>query len=495
GLAETEKRISQEQMNAESALSEVVRRFEDMMESLEDEYLHDRGADIRDVGQRILAKLLFVDGELVSELDEPSVVVSTHLVPSLTVHMDREKILAFATEKGGYTSHAAILARSLGIPAVTGLLNITDELVNGMPVVVDGMEGLVIAKPDPEVKKRFESRARQFQSTRREIIEETEAEPFTKDGVRIQVRGNVGRPGDIENAVKYNLEGIGLYRTEFQYLSRSNLPDEDELARGYSRAAEAFADEGVILRVLDIGGDKFPPSIPLAHEENPFMGLRGLRLILERKQELLLPQLRAMIRASANGLVKVLYPMVASVEDLQEAREAFEEAWSDVREAGYETAEEIPQGIMIEVPSCVHVLPEMLELSDFATVGTNDLVQYVLAADRNSERMVDAYDPCHPAVVRLLDQISRTGQEFGMQISVCGVTASDLSYIPLLIGLGYRKLSVNIQTAPHVRYTIGQLDTGECERMASESCDASETGQVHELIEQFIEDLNLGEHT
>ena len=488
-MAEAEELISEENLNAEAAVAEVMDRFEHIMESLEDEYLRERSTDVRDAGRRILSNLLFVEGELTPELNEPCVVVSSHLVPSLTVHLDRKNILAFATERGGYTSHAAILARSVGIPAVTGLEGLTDELLGGEQVVVDGEKGIAIVDPSEEELEEYEDLAEDYRLKRRKMEAEEQEPAVTTDGAEMVIRGNIGRPADLDVALDHAVDGIGLYRTEFNYLSRSTLPDEEQVVQEYGRAARAFDEEGVVLRVLDIGGDKFPPSIPLAHEENPFLGLRGIRLLLEHESDLLVPQLRAMLRASARGEVSVLYPMVTCVEELKRARELFEEAREQVREAGYPFDEDVEQGIMIEVPSCIPILPELLELCDFATVGTNDLVQYAIAADRNSERMVDLYDPYYPAILRMLSQITDIARECETEMGVCGETASDLYYLPMLMGMGYRNFSVNLQAVPQIRHLIRNVAIEECEDLADKALAASTREEVHRLATDFSDEL------
>ncbi len=485
-LSEVEQIITQERINAEAAVARVMGRFENMVASLEDQYLRERSVDIRDASRRILGHLLFVDGDLTPQLAGPAVVVATHLVPSLTVNLEREKILGFAAEHGGYTSHAAILARSLNIPAVTGLRGLTDELVDGQTVIVDGSGGLVIVDPTEEQVAAYTRRARELHDRRLSMIEDSCELAVTRDGVRVVTLANLGRPEEMDLAADHGAEGVGLYRTEVDYLSRSELPTEDFLAEHYGRAAERFASEGVAFRVLDIGGDKFPPSVPLAHEENPFIGLRGLRLLLRHPEELMLPQMRAIVRASARGKVSVMYPMLADVADLDAALKLFEKARRQVEEAGHPVGGRVRQGVMIEVPSAVSMLPEILERVDFGSVGTNDLVQYLLAADRNSERMAEAYDPFHPAVIRTLRSIRRAARRAGRPVSVCGEAASDPGYLPLLIGLGYRIVSVNVGSVPGVKRAVRTFSARACRRLARRALRARTAQEVHREVEAFV---------
>jgi len=487
-LAEVEELIIENRINTEAAVAQVMDRFERLIESVEDPYLRERSTDVRDAGRRVLAKLLFIEGDPIPRLIAPSVVVASHLVPSLTVHLEREKILALATERGGYTSHGAILARSLGIPAVTGLDGLTDHVTDGETVIVDGMAGQVIVAPSKSRVTQYVKTSERYAADRCDLLAHVKEPARTRDGESVAVLANVGRTQEVEAARELGADGVGLYRTEFDYLSMPSLPSEDMLAEQYGSAAEAFGQKGVALRVLDIGGDKFPPSIPLAREENPFIGMRGLRLLLERAEDLLLPQLRAILRASARGKVSVMYPMVADVDDLRAAQEHLERARREVLAAGHFVSDQVAQGIMIEVPSCVPMLPEMLAAVDYATVGTNDLVQYLLAADRNSERMVAAYDPFHPAVVRVLREICAAAREKGVDISVCGEAASDPSFLPLLLGLGYRRVSVNVGALPHVKQAVRDLSVRACEQAAAEALRSDSADKVRAALGEMAQE-------
>ena len=397
-------------------------------------------------------------------------------------------MLGFASEHGGVTSHAAIFARSLGVPAVSGLRDITERVVAGQTMVVDGFKGLVIVDPDEEQLEEYRSRAQAFRSRLRSAVEQAGEPTVTRDGVHVEVMANVGSTDELELARRYEADGVGLYRTEVDYLDRPSPPSEDELAEEYAHAVDLFSGQGVTFRALDIGGDKFPPSVPLAHEENPFIGLRGLRLLLEHVQDLMLPQLRAILRASTRGRTAVMYPMIASVADLEAAQNVFDRALREVREAGHEASDDVMQGIMVEVPSCVPMLPELMAGSDFASVGTNDLVQYLLAADRNSERMVNAYDAYHPAVIRTLDTVYKAAEERDRPISVCGEVAGDACFLPILLGLGYRKISVNVGALPTVKGIVRGLDVRECRKLAEKALRAGTADQVRAEAERLSAD-------
>ncbi|MEF8788372.1 MAG: putative PEP-binding protein, partial [Planctomycetota bacterium] len=286
-------------------------------------------------------------------------------------------------------------------------------------------------------------------------------------------------------------EGVGLYRTEFEYLSQAALPDEEELAERYGAVVESCPQDGVVFLVLDVGGDKYPPSLSLAHEENPFLGLRGLRLFLRHEDDVAMPQFRAIMRAARKGKVKILYPMVAGWDDLESALDLAERARSQLEEEGFDVPD-IDHGIMLEVPSAVHMLSDLLERVDFASVGTNDLVQYALAADRNSERMADDYDPYHPAVLRILAYIRRVGHEAGKPVSICGESAADTHFLPVLLGLGYHRLSVNVGSVPFVKRAIRQVALDDCRELAERVLAARTRGDIHDMTDAFY-DENLSD--
>ena len=480
--AQVEEFLVEHQVNVENAVAEVMHKFEQLFESMDDEYLRERAADVRDVTRRLLGKLLFVDGEVTAQLEEPRVVVSEHLVPSLTVHLKREYVLGFATERGGATSHAAILARSAGIPAVSGLEGIGSAVVQSQTVIVDGIEGKVIVSPTEDELDTYQELADRFRADRKRVMASSREPVVTTDGAEVRVLANVGRPGDVAAAAEYGAQGIGLYRTEFEFMDENVLPSEDELTRIYGRVLDRMDGAPVVIRVLDIGGDKFPPAFPLPHEDNPYLGYRGIRVLLEHSHDLLIPQLRALLRASVKGPLRVMYPMVSGLAEFRAAAKQFEYARELLTEEGVAIGDDVQQGIMIEVPSVVSVLGDLLEEADFGSVGTNDLVQYVLAADRNNDRMVGYYDPLHPAVVRTLASIADTARRAGKDVSVCGEVAGDPLYVPLLVGLGFRSLSASPGATPFVKDCVRHVSVSECAELAQRATRLKTVDEIREAV-------------
>jgi len=359
--------------------------------------------------------------------------------------------------------------------------------VDGQTVAVDGMSGEVVVNPPQNTLERYRRAADKFWKRRERVIEQARQPSITTDETSITVQANIGRLEEAERAAEFYAEGVGLYRTEFEYLSKTALPDEEELTDRYGAVVESSPNNAVVFRVLDVGGDKHPPALSLAHEENPFLGLRGLRLFLRHKEDVALPQLRAMMRAAQRGEVKILYPMVAGQDDLEAVLELADRARRQVEKEGT-AVRDIKHGIMLEVPSAVHTLPDLLELVDFASVGTNDLVQYALAADRNSERMADSYDPYHPAVLRILAYIQRVGHEAGRSVSICGECAADTHFLPILLGMDYHQLSVNVGAVPFVKRAVREVSLEDCRELAEKALEASTPEEIHELSDAFYEE-------
>ncbi len=490
-LSEVEQIITHERVNAEAAVARVMERFESMVASLDDQYLRERSSDIRDASRRILSHLLFVGGELTPQLAGPSVVVAMHLVPSLTVNLEREKILAFAAEHGGYTSHAAILARSLNIPAVTGLRGLTDDLIDGQTVIVDGSAGLIIVNPTDEQVASYTRKAQELHDRRMSLIKDSCDLAVTRDGMRMVTPGEPGSAGGDGPGVRVRRRG------------RGPLPH-----RGRLPVEQRAADGGLPGRALRPGGRAVRQrgrGVPRARHRRG--QVPAVRAAGARGEPLHRPARAAAAAAPSGGPDAAAdaghrprlgprqgldhVPMLADAQDLDAALELFEMARRQVEEAGHPVGARVRQGVMIEVPSAVPMLPEILERVDFGSVGTNDLVQYLLAADRNSERMAEAYDPFHPAVIRTLQSVRRAARRAGRPVSVCGEAASDPAYLPLLIGLGFRIVSVNVGSVPGTKRAVRTLSARECRRLARQALRARTGEEVREAAEQLVEETRM----
>jgi phosphoenolpyruvate-protein phosphotransferase/dihydroxyacetone kinase phosphotransfer subunit len=453
------------------AVTDVARSWE----ALEDEYQRERAADVRSVGGQVLARLLGVEVPR-PRLDEPGILVTADLAPADAAALDPATALGVATAFGGPTSHAAVLARSLGIPAVVGLGEGALSIAEGAPVALDGDAGVLILTPDPDVVAAFEARRRERELADRAARAEAGRPALTRDGVPIEVAANVGTPEDVANAVAAGCDGVGLFRTEFLFMERDVMPSEDEQEAAYRAAAEALGGRPMIVRTLDAGADKPIPYLDQPAEANPFLGVRGLRLGLERT-DLLEGQLRAILRVAVEHPVRVMFPMVATVEELRTGLEAVERA----RGAVGSTAR-VEVGVMIEVPSAALIADRLAAEADFFSIGTNDLTQYTLAAERGNERVARLADPLHPAVLDLIRRTAEAAAARGRWTGVCGEIAGDPMAAPLLLGLGVRELSMSAPAIPHVKRAVRETDLAEARELAERALAATSAGEVRDLL-------------
>lgn len=488
-----EEKIIQERVNVEAALDDVIRTFSRVLASTEEDYMRERAIDILDVGRRVLSKLLFVEGMVAPLLSEERIIAADVLSPAMTAHLEREKILGFAAEAGGVTSHAAILARSLGIPAVSGLPAWTSYPIDSDWAILDGFSGLLILHPEPSTLSEYEHRQKRFHQIRAQITAEVAQPAVTLDGHAIRIMANLRGSGDHRLPELNYLDGVGLYRTEFLFLRGDALPSEDEQVKAYAEAIETMGDKGVTIRILDIGGDKFLPYFVLPKENNPFLGLRGLRVLIDHPA-LFKSQFRAILRASVYGRTGIMYPMVNGLEDLLSAQGLLQEAKEELRREGVPFDDDIAEGAMIETPAAVEVLDLLLPRLDFISVGTNDLIQYLLAVDRGSEHVVRYYDPLHPAVLRTLNRIQQRASEAGKPVSICGEIAGDPIYTPLLLGLGYRALSMNVVSSPYIKHAIRMVTLSACEQLAEQALSLPSSKDIKERMAQLPTN-GLGELT
>lgn len=451
-----EAEIEATRVNAMWALSEITKRHIRTFTAMEDSTMKERIDDLRDVSQRVLRILSgFAEAQDITE--ENTVVVANDLTPSDTATLDKNKVIAFVTNIGSRTSHTAIMARTLGIPAVVGLGDITSDLRNGELVIVDGFRGEIIIDPDADTIEDYNNRKAAYLNEQEDLLALRDVETRSRDGKRIEVSANIGWPHDVDNALANGAEGIGLYRTEFLYMDRTDLPTEDEQLEAYKYVLERMGDKPVIIRTLDIGGDKRLPYMDMPRELNPFLGYRAIRLSLDQP-DIFKAQLRALLRASIYGNLRVMFPLISNIEEYREAMEIVEICQDELREEGIEFRDDIQWGIMIEVPAAAVIADELATEVDFLSIGTNDLIQYTLAVDRMSEKVSYLYDTMHPAVIRLIQMTIDGAHSQGKWVGMCGEMAGDEDAIPLLMSMGLDEFSMHATTILNAKRIIMEND-------------------------------------
>ncbi|MCF6265028.1 MAG: phosphoenolpyruvate--protein phosphotransferase [Desulfuromusa sp.] len=481
-LVDGTKKAIRGQMNAEGALSQVLKQLRALFDKIDDEYLRERHSDVDAVGERLLRILTGVGERSIGKNGQKSLVVAHDLSPAETMQMDRSKILGFMTDKGGRTSHTAILARSLNIPAVVGLESITSMVSEGMSVIIDGSNGVVILKPSEETLKEYLQRKKNYEHLELELENYYGLPSVTIDQIYIPLRGNLEIASDIEQAKKYAAEGIGLYRTEFLYLGRSEPPDEEEQFKAYCKILQQAEGELVTIRTLDIGGDKFVPELNLADEANPAMGLRAIRFSLH-EGHLFRIQLRAILRASSCGRVRILFPMISGVAEIRACKQILSEIQSELDREGVAYDSGLAIGIMIETPSAVMIAPLLAQEVDFFSIGTNDLIQYFLAVDRGNEHVAYLYDPLHPAILRALKATCDAANSAGIEVCICGEMAGESLYTLVLVGLGLHELSMNPACVPRVKRVLRQISKQDGELLVDKLLSLSTSKEVSIMIE------------
>ncbi len=478
----TEKGI-QERMNAEGALSRVLDELRSLFDTIDDEYLRERRSDVDAVGERLLRILTGVGERTIGNIGRKSLVVAHELSPAETMQMDKSRVLGFITDRGGRTSHTAILARSLNIPAVVGLENITTMVFDRVPVIIDGSTGVVILNPSEHTFKEYLERKQTFEFLERDLRSYHDLQPITTDLERISLRGNLEISSDVEQVKNHGAEGIGLYRTEFLYLGRSEPPDEELQYRSYCEIVQQVDGHSVTIRTLDIGGDKFVPELNLADEANPAMGLRAIRFSLQ-EDRLFRIQLRAILRASNCGKVQIMFPMISGVAEIRACKRILNEIKGDLDREGIPYDHNLRIGIMIETPAAVMIAPLLAQEVDFFSIGTNDLIQYFLAVDRGNEHVAYLYDPLHPAILRALKAICDAANDAGINVCMCGEMAGEPLYTQVLAGLGLHALSMNPACVPRVKRVLRQISKADGELLVDKLLELSTSKEVSIVIEQ-----------
>lgn len=466
---EVVRKLESDLVNVDSAFYEVANRFATRLARIDDPYLRERAHDLHDVMRRVLSNLSGkgAQQQQMIRLERPHIIVAKNLMPSETALLDRQMVLGFATDGGSSTSHTAIMARGLNITAVVGLRTATHELQDGEEVLLDGYEGVLIINPTPETRERYAVRQRREGDLVKALGELRETDSVTRDGHRIILSANIERKDDVDQVKVVGAEGIGLYRTEFMFLNRDDLPNEEEQYLDYLHVATGMQPNGVIIRTLDVGGDKVMQALKedVEEEPNPFLGWRAIRLCLERP-DIFKTQLRAILRASSAGNVRLMYPMISTLRELEQANAILEECRRELREEGKTFDEHMDVGMMMEVPSAAITAEHFAGRVSFFSIGTNDLIQYTLGIDRLNERVSGLYTPTHPAVLKLIEGIANAAHAAGIWVGVCGEMAGDISLTPLLLGLGVDELSVGSSLVPRVKKAIQNLDQGECRELA-----------------------------
>ncbi len=486
-ISEVESKILDEKINAEYSLKEVSDYYIKMFDKIEDEYLRERGEDIKDVMNRVINILSGVETADYSMLDSNSIIVAKDLTPSDTAQLEKGKVAAMITEMGGKTSHAAIIARIMGIPTVVGLENITQKIKNNDTVICDGKTGKVLINPNEKQLSYYIQKKDRLDEINNELKKQIGLPTISKDGFRVNLSANIGTPHDVDMVLENDAEGIGLFRSEFIFMNRQSQPSEDEQFEEYKEVLVKMGDKPVIIRTLDIGGDKNVPYIDIPKEMNPFLGYRAIRLCLGNV-DVFRTQLRAILRASIYGNVKIMFPMISTMRELKDAKEILGEARKELSKEGIPFKKDIEIGIMIEIPSAAIISDLLAREVDFFSIGTNDLIQYTMAVDRMNSRLSHLYSQYHPALLRLIKGIIDNGHKAGIWVGMCGEAAGDPKLVPVFLGMGLDEFSMNSPSILSSRYIIRSLDKKEMEKIAEGTLNMETAVEVEDYLSCLFAD-------
>ena len=486
-IGQVKDSITSNKVNAESALKEVTDMFISIFAGMEDNpYMQERAADIRDVSKRILAHLLGVKIPSPATIKDEVIIVAADLTPSDTAQLNRQYVKAFVTDIGGRTSHSAIMARSLEIPAIVGTKEVTSIAKDGDIIIVDGLSGEVFLNPSEEVVAEYRAKAEAFAAQQAEWEKLKDSKTYTKDGHQVELAANIGTPKDLEGVVNNGAEGVGLYRTEFLYMDSHEMPTEEDQFEAYKAVLEGMNGKPVVVRTMDIGGDKELPYLPLPHEMNPFLGYRAIRISLH-EPAMFRTQLRALLRASVYGKLRIMFPMIATLNDFRGAKALLEEEKAKLIAEGVAVSDDIQVGIMIEIPAAAVLAHQFAKEVDFFSIGTNDLIQYTMAADRMNERVSYLYQPYNPSILTLIKHVIDSAHKEGKWAGMCGEMAGDQTAVPLLVGLGLDEFSMSASSVLKTRSLISKLTLGDMQALAAKAINECATvEEVEALVAEAV---------
>ncbi|WP_302326404.1 phosphoenolpyruvate--protein phosphotransferase [Enterocloster lavalensis] len=484
---EIENSIKNDGINSEFAIETVCNMYADMFASMGDELMQQRATDMRDIKTRMQKLLLGVRSVDIASLPAGSVIVAKDLTPSMTAGINPANVTGIVTELGGRTSHSAILARALEIPAVVAVENLMEQVKDGDDLVLDGSTGEVMVNPDAAVRAEYETKRDVFLKEKKELEQYIGKPSVTRDGVQVEIVANIGKPEDAEKVLQYDGEGVGLFRTEFLFMDRTSMPTEEEQFEAYKKVAIAMNGKPVIIRTLDIGGDKEIPYMGLEKDENPFLGYRAIRFCLDRKEDIYKPQLRALLRASAFGNIRIMVPLVTCIEEYREARGLVEGLKAELDEAGIAYKKDIQVGIMVETAAASLIADIFAREVDFFSIGTNDLTQYTMSVDRGNKKVSYLYSTFNPAVLRSIRHIIACGREAGIMVGMCGEAASDPMMIPLLLAFGLNEFSMSASAILRARKMVTEYSVQELQAVADKAMSFATTAEVEQYMKEFVE--------